>query len=69
MYIYSARTFDLIQSFPSAVKLSVYLNVSVRFGLQIVKLIQTSDYLAVIYKDYIISLTPHNTDFLSTKLK
>lgn len=68
-YLYSAKTMDLIQSFPSAVKLSAFLNVSLVFGGQVVKLIQTSDYCAIIYKDYIISLTSRNSDFLSTNLK
>ena len=40
LFIYSAKTF---KSFPSAVKLSSFLKVSLRFGLQIVKLIKTSN--------------------------
>jgi len=69
LYVYSVKTFDLIQSFPSAVKLSAYLHVSVAFGVQIVKLIQASDHRAVVYKDYIISLTSQTADLLSNNLK
>jgi group I intron endonuclease len=68
LFMYSAKTFKFIESFPSAVRLSVYFNVSVSFGVKLVKLIQTSDYPAVIYKDYIISLTPLDIHFLSSNL-
>lgn len=67
LYIYSAKTYELIQNLPSAAKLSGYLNVSLTFGLQIVKLIQGSEFGAVIYKDFIIS--PHSAEYLSTNLK
>lgn len=69
LFIYSAQTFEFIQSFPSAVKLSSFLKVSLAFGLQIVKLIQTSEYNAIVYEDYIISLMRHDALFLSTNSK
>lgn len=68
LYIYSAKTYELIQILPSAVKFSGYLKVSLTFGLQIVKLIQGSELGAVIYKDFIVSLTPHSAEYLSTNL-
>lgn len=69
MFIYSTITFEFIQSFPSATKLSSFLKVSLAFGLQIVKLIQTSDYKAIVYEDYIISLMRHDALYLSTNSK
>lgn len=68
LFIYSAQTFEFIKSFPSAVKLSSFLKVSLAFGLQIVKLIKTSDYKAILYEDYIISLMRHDALYLSTNL-
>lgn len=57
-----------IKSLPSAVKLSSFLKVSLRFGLQIVKLIKTSNDKAILYEDYIISLMRHDALYLSTNL-
>ena len=68
-FVYSSRTFEFLQSFPSAIKLSIYLNTGQDFTYQLLKLIQTSDYSVVIYKDYIVSLTPHDADFLSNNFK
>lgn len=68
LFINSAQTFEFIRSFPSAVKLSSFLKVSLAFGQQIVKLIQTSDYKAIRYEDYIISLMRHDALYLSTNL-
>lgn len=65
-YVYSTKTFELIDSFPSAVNLSIFLNTRTTFAGLIVKLVQTSCYCAVVYKEYIISLTPHSADVLST---
>lgn len=68
-YVYSTKTFEFIESFSSAVNLSIFLNTSTTFTGLIVKLIQTSCYCAVVYKEYIISLTPHSADVLSTSWK
>lgn len=67
-YLYSAVTFDFIQIFPSAVKLSSYLKISLAFGLQIIKLIQASDFKTVIYEDYIISFLSQDAYYLSNNL-
>jgi hypothetical protein len=68
LFVYSTETFNLIKSFSSTAKLSIFLNVNATFGGQIVKLIQTSSYCAAIYKEYIISLTPHSDEVLSASL-
>ena len=63
------ESFDLIKSFPSASKLSSYLKVRLNFGAELAKLIKASEYSAVIYKDYIISLTPLSIDYLQSNQK
>ena len=63
------ESFDLIKSFPSASKLSSYLKVSLNFGAELAKLIKASEYSAVIYKYYIISLTPLSIDYLQSNKK
>ncbi len=64
-YVYYTKTFDLIQSFFSIRQLSTFLNIKVSFGEQIAKLIKSSEFQAITYKDFIISFTPHSAEVLS----
>lgn len=64
-FIYSAKTFDLLQSFNSAIKLSAYLKRGKGFGAILFKTILTSNTPAIIYKDFIISLSTLDYDFLT----
>lgn len=68
-YVYSIKTFELECTIPSTIKLSGYLNINLSLVGQIITLIKSSEYNAVIYEDYIISTMPLNSDFLSTNLK
>lgn len=68
-YLYSSNTFELIETFSSTVSLSAFLKFSTSFGGLILELIRSTDYCAVIYKEYIISLTSHSVDVLSTSWK
>ena len=68
-YIYSMKTYELESTLPSTIKLSAYLKVSLSYVGQIIKWIKSSEYNAIIYEDYIISITPLNSDYLSTNLK
>jgi hypothetical protein len=65
--MYSSTTFDLIKKFPNAIKLAAYFPDSGRtFGYDVIKMILKSDYPAIRYNDYIISMIPLDSAFLFT---
>jgi len=65
LFMYSSTTFYLIQKFPSAVKLAAYFPESGKsFGYGVIKLILKSDYPAIRYSEYIISMVPLDSAFL-----
>jgi hypothetical protein len=65
-YVYSTINLELISTFFGANQVSKFLEIGLYSAQYITKFIKSSSYLAIVYKDFIISLRPHSSEVLAT---
>lgn len=65
-YVYSTINLELISTFFGANQLSKILDIGLYSAQYITKFIKSSSYLAIVYKDFIISFRPHSSEVWAT---